>query len=496
MALALTAIVTAAAILVGAWLASRGLDRTDDGLYLNSIAHPTADRSTILLFGYAYHPAFVVLGGDVVRLRWASLMLSVGAVASFAWVALGTGALSGGRTPVDPPARLVASLALGALGLVPIIQSSSTPSYNTLALQGLAVTGTGLLLAITRPPRRGVLGAALVGVGGWLTFLGKPTSAAVLAVLVVAVVLTVPGPWRRRTGVTAAALAASAGLTLVCAAASPAELVTIIRNGLDTSTVLQGHEDLVRWDRFPGPVYATASLAAGFVLVGCVLWLVDRSPRHRTSSLAISRGRGLLLTTVLVLGLAAIITLTVRSWAASDHIVTAPRSGISLLFLASGLALAAAGSASAVGAIRQRRITPASPGEEEGAVLYASWVGVPLVAFILLLPAAYAFGTNSNLWTVQGRAVAFWLVLLLCPASAARAHALADTRDSRPRPRHRSLAATAAAPYRYAPLSEADTPTPVGSGTVKLTAADAERTMNLRQLGRKLGVTDESRSST
>ena len=55
------------------------------------------------------------------------------------------------------------------------------------------------------------------------------------------------------------------------------------------------------------------------------------------------------------------------------------------------------------------------------------------------------------------------------------------------------LVATAAAPHRYAPSVEADTPTPVGSGTVRLSADDAERTKWLRRLGQDLGVTDETR---
>jgi hypothetical protein len=510
--------VTLVAILVtigvAGWTATRGLDRTDEGLYLNSISHPTDDRSTILLFGYAYHPLFVLVGGNVVLLRWASIVLSIGVVAAFAWVALSTRPLLGGQTSVETRTRLVASLGIGTCAVLPIVQAPATPSYNTLALQGLAVAGTGLLLAMTRPTRAGVVGAALVGIGGWLTFLAKPTSAAVLAILVAGAAIAVPGRWRRRSGVALAALVMAVGLTLLLARTSPIDLLTILHNGLATSDALGGHENLVRWDPIPHRVSATACLAGALVLAGGCLWIADRHARRVSSSGLVALS--VVLTVLLTLGLAVITAATVKFWEAradtavfrcqsfgncSTILADAGRVGVALLFFAWGVGLAGAGLATVFATFRGRG-DQTSPDRDrkaerhsgdETTPLHAAWARGPLVAFFLMLPPAYAFGTGINLWVAQGRAACFWLILL-CTLLARPARTLWMA----PIVASLSLivallAATAATPYRYYPLGEARTPTQVGNGTLELTAADHDRADALAGLGRQLGVTADTR---
>lgn len=417
-----------ATIGISAWLATRGFDRTDEGFYLNSIAHPGDDRSTILLFGYAYHPLYVLVGGDVVLLRWAGMLLSVVAVGSLAWVALGTPALVGLRT-VPPALRAAASLGLGATALTTMAQMPSTPSYNTLALQGLSLTATALVSAVTRAGRAGIVGAGLVGVGGWVTFLAKPTTAALLAAIVVAAAIALPGAWRRRAWATIVAAVASAALTLLLARVSPAGIIEVLSNGLATSTALGGHEDLVRWDTFPlrGTAF-TAAAGAATILAAC--------------------GAGLV---------AVMVASLVRA--------------------------------------RRSVVTGAGRGSDRP---HSHRIGPTLVGVLILLPPAYALGTNLNLWTAQGRAGSFWLVALcvlltrysgpsttpfLWTAPVAATLALLFA----------MLVATAAAPYRYQPLRTATTPTQVGSGTVRLTPADHERVAELAALGQRLGVDEHTR---
>ena len=55
-----------------------------------------------------------------------------------------------------------------------------TPSYNSLALQSLMIAATGLLLMERNGPRENLTGCMLLGIGGWLAFIAKPTTAIAL----------------------------------------------------------------------------------------------------------------------------------------------------------------------------------------------------------------------------------------------------------------------------------------------------------------------------
>ena len=77
LALTVSGALAAYVVAVNLFVASRGLDRTDEGMYLNSIRHPDDDVATVLLFGYVYHPAYAALGGDIVGLRWFGMVLTV-----------------------------------------------------------------------------------------------------------------------------------------------------------------------------------------------------------------------------------------------------------------------------------------------------------------------------------------------------------------------------------------------------------------------------------
>jgi hypothetical protein len=117
---------------------------------------------------------------------------------------------------------------------------------------------------------------------------------------------------------------------------------------------------------------------------------------------------------------------------------------------------------------------------------------------LILLPPAYALGTNLNLWTAQGRAGSFWLLALVVlllrhsgssPASPLWTAPVAATLTLL----LAMLVATAVAPYRYQPLGTATMATQVGSGTVRLTPADHERVVELATLAERLGVDERTR---
>jgi hypothetical protein len=60
----------------------------------------------------------------------------------------------------------------------------ATPSYNSLSFQALLLASIGLLLAEKTASKASIIGWLLIGVGGWLTFMAKPTSAATLGFVI------------------------------------------------------------------------------------------------------------------------------------------------------------------------------------------------------------------------------------------------------------------------------------------------------------------------
>lgn len=152
------AALTAVVVLGTAAVTTRSFDRTDEGFYLNAISRPNDDRATILLFGYVYHPIYALVGGNVVALRWAGIVVTVAAAALLAWTALGLERLVGAGGVQRRWGRLALSVAVGATGLITLVQYPLSPSYNSLALQALCVVGAGLALALFTGGRRALVG--------------------------------------------------------------------------------------------------------------------------------------------------------------------------------------------------------------------------------------------------------------------------------------------------------------------------------------------------
>lgn len=486
-------LLTLLALATASWLATRGFDRTDEGFYLNSIAHPRDDASSILLFGYAYHPFYVLVAGDLVTLRWVGMLLSVLTVGSLAWVSLKTPSLVGAEMP-HLTIRVATSLGLSATALVTVAQMPLTPSYNTLTLQGLALAATGLILTMTRAGRSGLAGAVLLGVGSWLTFLGKPTTAGLLVILIVLVTCLVPGTWRRRLWVAAACLLLSFATTLVAAGLTPLELVEIMSQGLATSTALGGHDQILRLDHFPprgNGFRLVLTLAAVTVLAG----YVTARPRRGWRS---SRQRLMLRTLGAAAGTCSTVLVAWLAWSALNRTggaLVAASDTLATLLLVCGVAIGATLLAALMGSDSARQAAYTAPqmsGESRR-------LKIGLLALLVLLPPAYAIGTNTNLWTATGRATCFWLLVLCILMTQSRRGARYNHyRAAAPLVGALMvaillLASTAGAPYRYPALQSATTPTVVGNSRLALTPGDHAAVAELGALGRRLGVNDQTR---
>jgi hypothetical protein len=193
-----------------------GLDFTDEGFYLNWIANPWLYKFSVTQFGFFYHPLYALLQGDIVLLRQINVALTLGLALTLALMIM-----RGGEPQVRttwPQRALALCLALPALA--PLIVWVPTPSYNWLAIQGLLVTMIGVA-RFAPPDTASHIGPSthadgpvwlslpplLIGTGGMMAFLAKPTTAAALGLTVlVYIVATRRKPWQLLVGIGAVTL--------------------------------------------------------------------------------------------------------------------------------------------------------------------------------------------------------------------------------------------------------------------------------------------------
>lgn len=162
------------------WWSRYGIDFTDEGFYLVWLSNPFNYSLSVTQFGFIYHPLYQLLEGNIAALRQANILITF----FLAWVlcniflktVYGSQCLARKHQLIISGVIATASLAslvFGGLWL-------PTPSYNSLALQALLLTATGLLLADKKISRSSIAGWTLIGIGGWLAFMAKPTTAAAL----------------------------------------------------------------------------------------------------------------------------------------------------------------------------------------------------------------------------------------------------------------------------------------------------------------------------
>lgn len=189
------------ALLVGLNL-HRGMEWSDEGLYLVSIQHPENLLSTPSDFGAFLHPVFTALGNDVYKLRLLAfgVLLGCGLLLTGSLLALWRrhGRLGRGG-------MLATGVTLAAAPLAYYVNWTPTPSYNWLALSGMLATFAALCLyTLSQRPRHArhaalrVAALLLLGVGGLAAFIGKGTTGAGLGLLALVWMLGCGGP--RGTG--------------------------------------------------------------------------------------------------------------------------------------------------------------------------------------------------------------------------------------------------------------------------------------------------------
>ena len=373
--------------------AGAGLDFSDEGYYLAWIAQPFDYSISATQFGFVYHLLWKAVGEDLVGLRRANLVLTsvLGWWLGFT-VFRRLSSREGAPRPWGRP--LAAVLALATLTAYPNLFDMwlATPSYNSLCLQGLMIALTGLA-GLQRGQSRAewVFGAVLIGVGGVLAFMAKPTSAAALGVLVVAYLL-VARMWHwpmlmGMAGVFVCGLLVSAWSI----DGSVGAFVLRLRQAIEVAALMgiqPSLSHLVRIDTFhlSGGEWAVLLGVAGVTAVGTRM-LAESRPDH-------AGGPERIMAVLAVAMLAAMLTAAVGVW--HPDVTHRAFRGVWLLAVPLGALCALVMSL-------RRTWTGEVDGQQAG-----------LVAVLAATPHVFAFGTGNNYWQSASAASCFWVLSGVC----------------------------------------------------------------------------------
>jgi len=376
---AITALCAVCSILLIFWLVkfgAYGIDFTDESFYLLWIDDPYSYSWPASQFGFIYHPIYSLLGGDVVALRRFNILTTFVLAWALCIIFISNLAPSTKKNRIY---NLTVSAGLATSALILFDSWLSTPNYNSLNLQALLVTAIGLVLANKTVQRSSVIGWVLIGIGGWLAFMSKPTTAAALGfgVLIYLVIA-------RKCSIQMIALSVGCAFTLLFLSAflfdgSVVGFVERFQMGTEFSMLQEGGYstfEMLRIDRF----YLDKKLQIAAILV--FLTLVIALYCSWVGRLFLAS-----LISVAFFGITALLTLgQIHQAAGFGHF-----QGL-LIF-------------SVVGSIAIFTFFIRPNGFK--AISRSQWA---LAVLFLIFPYIYAFGTNGNYWSQGSWAAIFWLL--------------------------------------------------------------------------------------
>ena len=157
-----------------------GIDFTDEGYYLNWISNPFLYRDfTVSKFGFIYYPLYNLVDGNIASLRKVNFFITFVLACTLVYLVINN-LLKFEKINRVIQCILSSGIAISSFTYVTI----QTPSYNHLTFQALLITSIGIALIDVTKFNKNVLSYVIIGVGGWLTFMAKPSSAAGLAPVV------------------------------------------------------------------------------------------------------------------------------------------------------------------------------------------------------------------------------------------------------------------------------------------------------------------------
>ena len=358
-------------------------DFTDESYYLVSIAEYRSFGFSVTQFGFIYHWIYVLVGRDIFLLRVANVAITLGLAFWLSFLVL---------KPRSPDVqqgwkarfcRVALALALASPSLSILNEWVPTPNYNGLALQALMVTAIGTLMAEETLDTKSTIGWVLIGLGGWLAFMAKPTTAMMLALLAL-LYLALSGKLRvRQLALALAVTCVMLLLTMLALDGSPPAFIERLIVGFQDGVALDGGHTvsgIVRWDPW---VLMDKHLGVFLGVTLVVLCLTLFCLRDARLALA-----GMVLTLLTALAFLIWLPENIATFGSPD--------ARSLGTVAVGLFLAGLIAAAIAVFGRTHQRIPLDRGL--------------LAAVFVLLPFALAFGSINNYWYMGLFALLFWIL--------------------------------------------------------------------------------------
>jgi len=231
------------------WYSYYGLDFTDESFYLIWMANPFAYNFSHSQFGFLYHPLYQLVQGDIVLLRKANILLLF--LLSFFLTNILIKSIYKSEL-LQTKYRWIISGGIASTSFAFFQFWLPTPSYNSLAMQALLISASGFVLLDKEWKVTSILGWFLLGIGGWASFMAKPTTAATLGICSIMYLFMADKYSIRCLAISVLTALGLFILTGLYIDGSMIKFIERIKMGVEMSQVLGGHDliNLFRLDKF------------------------------------------------------------------------------------------------------------------------------------------------------------------------------------------------------------------------------------------------------
>ena len=358
-----------------------GIDFTDEGYYLNWISNPFLYKDfNVSKFGFIYYPIYNFVDGNVAQLRRLNFFITFILAFTLVYQVINK-LVKFDKINKVIQCALSSGIAISSFTYVYI----QTPSYNHLTFQALLITSIGIALIDVTKFNKNLLSYIIIGIGGWLTFMAKPSSATGLAPVVL-IYLILSKNFQLRFLL----IAVVTSLILFIISAyiingSITDYVELYLLSFDLLKLLQGGygiNEIFRIDRLNLSKKITLSIFFIFLISVFFIWLSLKNYKINNFIYII--------TCFLILVIIATLAISDINWTPNyrdyqPYLVFGI--GYACLFI------------SIVFYIKKKI-----------KIYDIHWGGGRLLFLFLVLPYIYALGTNGNYWHQSGVASLFWLI--------------------------------------------------------------------------------------